>query len=133
MKQVAFRLDQKMIDKVAERIERDGITLSTFMRKALKDALEHDPGLPLPVLKNIVLHEASEEQVLAFRQALTSAMDEAFQRFCGPREEAAIDGAPLSQADWRLEIGVAFIRDGQPPTRTFARDLSTSEASGNDR
>jgi hypothetical protein len=120
---VAFRLDQSMIDKVAERIERDGITLSTFMRQTLKRGLEQDPGLPLPVLKNIVLCDhATDEQIIAFRDALVAALDAAFDRFMGSSDQPAIKGAPPSKTPWTIQVDydVNFIGpDGSPPTRRF--------------
>jgi hypothetical protein len=125
---VAFRLDQSMIDKVAERIERDGITLSAFMRETLKRGLEQDPGLSLPVLKNIVLCEhATDEQVIAFRDALVSALNAAFDRFMGSPARPAIKGAPPSMSGWsiQLDYDLNFIGpNGSPPTRKFTRDMT---------
>lgn len=106
-----------MIDAVLERIERDGITLSTFMRQAVRDALTADPGLSLPVLKVIALRRADNAAFEAFRSQLEAAMDEAFQRFCGSRIEAAVPGAEPSQSGWHVDINVRFFEPGEdrPP------------------
>jgi hypothetical protein len=115
---VAFRVDQAMIDAVEDRIERDGITLSAFMRSAVRDALRRDPGIPLPALKSIALREADEPTVRSFMAVLRDRLNEVL----GDVDRPAIDGAPASSADFgEVRIDLRFLAPGQTePERVFA-------------
>jgi hypothetical protein len=117
---VAFRVDQAMIDAVEDRIERDGITLSAFMRSAVRDALRSDPGIPLPALKGIALREADEPTVRAFMTTVRDRLND----MLGDVDRPALAGAPATTADYgMIHVDLQFMGPGQTvpdPERTFA-------------
>jgi hypothetical protein len=97
LKQVAFRLDQPMVDAVADRIERDGITLSGLMRKALRAELQKRPDGSIAELKLAVFRQADEPTIRKFTKRFEAAWTAMMTDLFGDLLTPAIPGAPVTE------------------------------------